>query len=198
MSKKDITGIILAGGKSLRMGKDKARIDLAGKPLISYAIDVLKPVCKSIIISSNSEDYESYGHPVQKDLIPECGPMGGIYSTLLHSSSSLNLVLSCDMPLVSSDLLKYIIDNMDDRKISVPVHGENYLEPLCAGYPFEIIPYLQKFIEKKNLKLHNLIERVPSKQIRIDSRNKFYHPDIFLNINRPGDLEKAGYLLNDK
>lgn len=195
MAKLNITGIVLAGGKSLRMGKDKGRIELAGKPLVSYAIEVLKPLCDTILISSNSEDYESFGYPVQKDIISDCGPMGGIYSSLLHSSSHLNLVLSCDMPLVSSDLIKYIIDNLDDRKISIPVHGEIFLEPLCACYPFEMIPYIEKFIEEKNLKLIDLIEAAPSKKIRLDSRLQFYHPDLFLNINRPGDLEKASLIL---
>jgi len=110
------------------MGKDKGMIKLAGKPLISYSIDALEPFCKQIIISSNSRNYELFGYPVHKDIFPDSGPMGGIYSCLLQSSSSLNLILSCDMPLVSQGLIKYILDNSDENILSVPVHGNNLLE----------------------------------------------------------------------
>ena len=195
MNQSNITGIILAGGKSSRMGKDKGMIQLAGKPLISYSIDALKPFCDQILISSNSEDYELFGYPVHKDIFPDSGPMGGIYSCLLQSSSTLNLVLSCDMPLVSQSLIKYILDKSNKNSISVPVHGDNFIEPLCASYSTTTIPYLKKLIEQNSLKLIDLIDIAPSRQIRLDSSLPFYNPDLFLNINRPGDLVRASALI---
>lgn len=195
MNQSNITGIILAGGKSSRMGKDKGMIHLAGKPLISYSIDALKPFCDQILISSNSENYELFGYPVYKDIFPDSGPMGGIYSCLLQSSTSLNLVLSCDMPLVSQSLIKYILDKNDENSISVPIHGDNFIEPLCASYSTKTIPYFKKLIGQRNLKLIDLINMVPSRQIRLDSSLPFYKPDLFLNINHPDDLERASALL---
>jgi len=195
MEKTKITGIILAGGKSSRMGRDKGWIELNNKPLINYAIEALKPYCDDLIISSNSKEYNSLGYPIYEDKIKNCGPMGGIYSTLLFSSTPINMVLSCDMPLISTELIKYVLDKSVEGKISLPIHGVNFIEPLCAVYPLEAIPHLEKFIKEGKLKLIDLVNSIPTEQIKIDPSQYFYHPDIFLNINRPGDLERASSLL---
>ena len=195
MKESKITGIILAGGKSSRMGRDKGWIELNNKPLINYAIEALKPYCNELVISSNSKEYKSLGYPVYEDKIKRCGPMGGIYSSLLHSSSRYNMVLSCDMPLISTELIKYVLDKSIEGKLSLPVHGANFMEPLCAVYPLEIIPHLEKFIKEGKLKLIDLVNSIPTEQIMIDPSKYFYHPDLFHNINRPGDLERASSLL---
>ncbi len=195
MKETKITGIILAGGKSSRMGRDKGWIELNNKPLINYAIEALKPYCDELVISSNSTEYKSLGYPVYEDKIKNCGPMGGIYSSLLYSSSRLNMVLSCDMPLISSELIEYILVKCIEGKLSVPIHGANLMEPLCAVYPLEAISHLKKSIEKEKLKLIDLVNSIPTEQIKIDPSQYFYHPDLFLNINKPGDLERASSLL---
>ena len=195
MKKTKITGIILAGGKSSRMGRDKGWIELNNKPLINYAIEALKPYCDELVISSNSTEYKSLGYPVYEDKIKNYGPMGGIYSSLLNSSSRLNMVLSCDMPLISSELIKYILVKCIEGKLSIPIHGANIMEPLCAVYPLEAIPHIEKSIKEEKLKLVDLVNSIPNEQIKIDPSQYFYHPDLFLNINKPGDLEKASSLL---
>lgn len=195
MKETKITGIILAGGKSSRMGRDKGWIELNNKPLINYAIEALKPYCDQILISSNSKEYKSLGYHVYEDKIKNCGPLGGIYSSLLHSSTQRNMVLSCDMPLVSTELIKYVLDKCIEGKLSLPIHGANFMEPLCAVYPLEAIQHLEKFIKEGKLKLIDLVNSIPTEQIMIDPSNYFYHPDLFLNINRPGDLERASRLL---
>ena len=195
MKESKITGIILAGGKSSRMGRDKGWIEVNNKPLINYAIEALKPYCDQILISSNSKKYKSLGYPVYEDKIKNCGPLGGIYSSLLHSSTHKNMVLSCDMPLISTELIKYVLDKCIEGKLSLPIHGANFMEPLCAVYPLEAIPHLEKFIKEGKLKLIDLVNSITTKQIMIDPSNYFYHPDLFLNINIPGDLERASSLL---
>jgi len=195
MKKTKITGIILAGGKSSRMGRDKGLIELNNKPLINYTIEALKPYCDQILISSNSKEYKSLGYPVYEDKIKNCGPMGGIYSSLLHSFTLKNMVLSCDMPLISTELIRYVLDKSLEGKLSLPIHGANFIEPLCAVYPLEAIPFLEKFIKEGKLKLIDLVNSIPTEQIRIDASHHFYHSDLFLNINRPGDLERASRLL---
>ena len=83
-----ITGVILAGGKSSRMGFDKGLAILNGKPMIQYVIDVFEKLGLDIIIISNSPGYETFGYPIYNDLIPEKGPVGGIYTCLLYTSPS--------------------------------------------------------------------------------------------------------------
>jgi molybdopterin-guanine dinucleotide biosynthesis protein A len=90
------------------MGRDKGLCLLNGKSLVGYAIDVLKEVCHPVLISANTIDYKSFGYPVIRDKVSGIGPLGGIYSSLLKSSNELNFILSCDMPLISTDLVRYI------------------------------------------------------------------------------------------
>ena len=104
-----ITGVILAGGKSSRMGTDKGLLELNGKPLIQYAIDTLKSIGLEIIIISNNSDYEQFGFPVYPDIIPDKGPIGGVYTALSYSSTEKNLIVSCDTPFLSKKLLNYLI-----------------------------------------------------------------------------------------
>jgi len=82
MNNSGITGIILAGGKSSRMGKDKGWVLFRKKPLIDYAVELLGGICQSIVISANNSAYDKLGLPVYHDIIPDSGPMGGIYTCL--------------------------------------------------------------------------------------------------------------------
>ena len=86
------TGIILAGGKSERMGTDKGMVKFRNKFLVEYPLEALKPSCPTILISSNNDDYRIFGYPIIQDLVSDTGPMGGIYSCLLNSESHYNLV----------------------------------------------------------------------------------------------------------
>ena len=83
--KKEITGIVLAGGKSSRMGQEKGLAEFDGKPMIAYALEALAPLCTEILISSNSNAYNHLGYRVVPDIIANSGPMGGIYSCMLQS-----------------------------------------------------------------------------------------------------------------
>lgn len=105
-TKDEITGIILAGGKSSRMGKDKGLCDFKGKALVSYAIETLRPLCGNLMISANyfPEKYAEFDLPVIADEVKNIGPMGGILSCLKQSHTQHNLVLSCDTPFVTTDV----------------------------------------------------------------------------------------------
>ncbi len=98
------TGIILAGGQSSRMGKEKGLMRWKGKTLIEHAIAILSPLCENIIISANNDHFDSFGYPVVGDLFPGCGPMGGIFSVLTKSETLNNLVIPSDTPFVTPDI----------------------------------------------------------------------------------------------
>ena len=134
MQKIGLTGIILAGGKSRRMGQEKGLIELNGKFLIQYAIDVLQPICDTILISTNSHSYDFLPYQKVADEFPNSGPMGGIYSCLKASTTIQNLVLSCDMPFIQSELLSDLIKNAEGYDVVVPWHGGQKFEPMCAYY----------------------------------------------------------------
>ncbi len=102
MVKEEVTGIILSGGKSSRLGEEKGLALFNGKPLIQYAIDILKPVCDKIIISANNQldEYAKFGFEIVEDQVKGIGPMAGLIAGLNKSVTRYNFVLSCDTPFV--------------------------------------------------------------------------------------------------
>jgi molybdopterin-guanine dinucleotide biosynthesis protein A len=184
MDPQQVTGIILAGGNSSRMGFDKGLADFRGKPLVQYSIDILQGICSRIIISSNSPFYLRLGFPVQSDIFPGTGPMGGIYSTLLRSETEHNLVLSCDTPFVTPALMRRLLENAEAYQVVLPASKPGFTEPLIGYYHKNNITALLGFIEGGNMKLIDYIETTFYKVIPV-----YNDPDQFININTPEELK---------
>ncbi len=193
IKKEKLTGIILAGGKSSRMGKDKGLCEFNGKALVTYAIETLRPLCSHLIISANHfpEKYEQYGIPVIADEIKDIGPMGGIYTCLKNSTTQHNLVLSCDTPFVGTILLKHLLSQIQNEQIVSPAHHTFLIEPLSAYYSTNVLNQIQLAIKQKDYKLINLFKRVRYKSVLMDQLAPFNADSSFLNINRPEDLLTA-------
>jgi len=188
MSRNQVTGIILAGGASSRMGKDKGLCDFRGKSLVKYAIEALLPISDSIIISSNNiEGYKKFGYDVVVDQYKNIGPIGGLYSSLKKSTSPHNLIISCDTPFVNTLLLEYVLTNVDGYDIVVPEHGDSYIEPLAGYYSNSIVGILEESINNQDYKLMNLFKKVNFKSIKVDSIAGFSNL-LFKNLNAPSDL----------
>jgi molybdopterin-guanine dinucleotide biosynthesis protein A len=183
-----ITGIVLAGGKSSRMGTEKGLSMLKQKPLISYAIKTLKPVCNPIIIAANTPNYKQFGHPVVLDIVKNVGPLGGILSGLHASNTADNIVLTCDMPLISADLIRYILSEKENYKAVVPVF-HNLVEPLCAFYHQSVITQIHELIKNKIYKMQEVVTYFDTKFVTIEPDLPFYRKDLFVNINSPADLK---------
>lgn len=194
-NKMQVTGIILAGGKSSRMGAEKGLQELCGKPLISYAVQVLSGLCNTLIISSSSEAYTAYGYDVVPDEFPGIGPMGGIYSALKHSRTDKNLVLSCDLPFVTNELLSYILKNATGYQVAVPWQGNRHYEPLCGFYHVSVLQQMRTFIQKGNYKLPDLFDTIRMNKLVIDKNSGFYSEKLFFNVNSKQDLDKASVLM---
>ena len=105
-----IQGIVLAGGKSSRMGQEKGLVKFRGKPLVEYAVEALSGICDSVVISTANPGYAYMGLTLIEDEIPDCGPLGGIYSCMKQEKADLFLVLSCDLPFVTPDLLSHLVE----------------------------------------------------------------------------------------
>lgn len=194
----DVTGIILAGGKSSRMGAEKGLQLLCGKPLISYAVEALKGLCSEIIISSSSNAYAGFGFKIVADEFPGIGPMGGIYSSLKQSTTTQNLVLSCDLPFVTTELMAYILKQGKNFEVAVPWEGEKHYEPLCGFYNKSVLDKMNSFIEKGNYKLPDLFEQVRINSLLIGSAHDFYHDNLFMNVNSKHDLAQAEILMRNR
>lgn len=178
-----ITIIILAGGKSSRMGQDKGLMLLNGKSMIEHVIETAKQITTQIIIVANNDDYKKFGLPVFKDDYQEKGPLGGIYTGLKNSLTENNLILSCDIPFVKKDLLQFIISESSENDITVAAFKDK-IHPLIAVYRKTCEPVIKSCITQNELKVLNLFEKLNTKQVDVshfDSSN-------FRNINSENDL----------
>ena len=134
IDKKHITGIILAGGKSSRIGSDKGFLLLSSKTFIQYIIEAMQPLVNEIIIVSNNKDYDIYNLKRVNDIIENAGPLAGVYSGLHHSNTKNNLVLSCDVPLINTETLKELTDNIEENMGVIQLESFGKTMPLIAVY----------------------------------------------------------------
>ena len=193
----DITGIILAGGKSSRMGRDKGLCLLGGKPMISYAVRVLEPFSRSLVVGANEDAYEQLGYPVIRDLFPGIGPIGGIYSCLSACRTKGAFVLSCDMPLLGGDLIAHILAHREGVQAVVPCF-RGRPEPLCAYYRQDASRVFLQSIENGNYKLQDVIGKLKTRHLDIDPALPFYREDLFTNLNSEVDLAMAELRLREE
>lgn len=180
---RDITGIILAGGKSSRMGTDKGVVELNGSCMISHVINSLKQVTDKIIIVANNDNYARFGFPVYSDLIKDCGPMGGIVTGLHYSETESNLVLSCDIPFVDSDLLRRLTTHFSEADV-LAAKTENGTEPLCARYNKSCESFLRNCLELKIFSLRKALAQMNCEYINAESA-------ALKNINTPQELNNC-------
>jgi len=190
MKKSEVTGIVLSGGKSSRLGKEKGLAEYGGKPLVAYSIAALKPLCGEVLLSANYEldAYKQFGLEIVQDEIKNIGPMGGLLACLKQSQTRYNMVLSCDIPFVETDLLRYLVSQIENYQIVVPVHGEGLIEPLCGFYNTNVISQLEDSIHSGNYKLMVFLEKIKLKKVLIDHKLPFFNEQLFFNINNTNQL----------
>jgi len=204
--KKDLslTAIILAGGKSSRVGlnKSKDQMKLAGRPLIDWVISKLTSldnlIEENIIIVGPKEKYPNFKQVVQ-DIFPQKGPLGGIFSGLKASNSQYNLVVACDMPFLEVKLLQYMREEIDSNDIIIPRYNRGYIEPLCAIYSKKCLEVMEKNIQSGILSIQKIFPHLKIKFIEEEEVKKF-DPKFysFFNVNFRHDFRKAEELIKNK
>lgn len=182
--------VILAGGKSSRMGQDKALMTLGEKRVIQYILETLSSVFEEVYISGFHSRYQFLSNPVIEDEINEKGPMGGIYSALKYCEEDI-FVCSCDMPFVSKKLIEKILKKRDKEKISVVKYREK-IYPVLGIYPYSVVEELRKSIDKEQLRMTSLLEDLEAHYINEDEESE----EVFLNINTPENFKKAEIIVN--
>jgi len=195
-----VNGFVLAGGRSTRMGRDKALLHYAGRPLIAHAVDLLKAAGVAPHIVGRRPDLATYA-PIVEDLHPGCGPLGGIEAALASSSSEWNLFLPVDLPLLPSIFLKYLIERarITGAAATIPtLAGEP--EPLCAVYRRDLLAGIRESLKSRDYKVtHGINHAAPLSEIDLFSVEEVaatrddwpLNPRLhgwFQNMNTPADL----------
>jgi molybdopterin-guanine dinucleotide biosynthesis protein A len=130
----NITAFILSGGKSSRMGTNKALLEIDGKSLIQRMVELLDIIFSTVVISSNDSGlYEFLDKKIIKDIYSERGPLGGIHSTLISTNTIRNYLISCDMPFINKELIKFLCNYESEKDIIVP-KADGRIQPLCGIY----------------------------------------------------------------
>ena len=181
------TGIILAGGKSSRMGEDKGLVLLNGKPMIQYVIEALKEVVSEISIISNNESYHKFGVQVYSDIIKEKGPVGGIYTGLYHSTTELNFCISCDVPMISSDFIFWLLNRSGNAFVTLPMYKDK-VHQMIGVYSKQALSNFQGSVEKEHLKLSQVNNDMGCEIIDIEKEYANFDELIFSNINTKNEL----------
>ncbi len=195
-----VGGIILAGGKGNRLGREKAWVDIEGISLLQHAVSNLEFLQSEIIVVRAPESIlppvsASVNINVVQDIVNGKGPLAGILAGLSNSKYEHNLVAACDMPLLNQSLLEYLISITDGQDAVIP-RVDRYLEPLQAVYSKRCIPWIEKLLEQDNLKVDSLFSQIHTRFVESDEIERFDPRYLsFININTPYDLQKARELI---
>ncbi len=183
--KADISGFILAGGKSNRMGTDKALLLVQDEPLLIWIKKLIEPFCKTIEISGQNSEYDDFNIKMVPDLHTGIGPISGIVSSLKHSSTDWNLLVSVDTPFINKELIQSLFTQIGQYDCIIPEH-EGGIEPLIGLYNKQILPQLEEIINQGDYKLMRLLPKLNTRYVDCNFLVRKY-PRLFFNINRPED-----------
>jgi molybdopterin-guanine dinucleotide biosynthesis protein A len=208
-------GFVLAGGRSSRMGTDKAFLEFKGQTLLDHALKTMADVCDPVAIvgdpakfakhepekheseKSGSDRYESPKHrTVIADIFPGCGPLAGIHAALKHSTADLNLMLAVDLPFVSAALLTFLFeaaedDNATDAIVTVPRAGKG-LQPLCAIYRRAFCTTAEQALLAGNYKIDGTFSGLSVRVLETSElASAGFSEQSFFNLNTPQDRAAA-------
>ena len=190
-TKQSITGIILSGGKSIRMGENKAFLEVRGKRMLDHTVALLQEIFGQVIMVTNEPlEYSYLDLEIAVDLIPKRGPLVGIYTGLFYSSHSYSFITACDMPFLNRKVIEYMLTIKKNYDVVIPHLNDGY-HPLHALYSKRCIKFIEEQLREDNLKITDFFNRVRVREVSSDEIISL-DPDLrsFLNINTPKDLEK--------
>jgi molybdopterin-guanine dinucleotide biosynthesis protein A len=189
------TGIILAGGKSTRMGRDKAMEPVLGTQLIRRVFDSLKPLAEQVLVVT-SRGLVSLPYPEETDVVtdiyPDKGPLSGIYTGLASARYDYSIVVGCDMPFLNKKLLAHMLEECRDFDAVVPRLSPSTLEPLHAVYSRSCLKTIKAQLEKGVLQIRLLFNEMNVKYIGLQEC-RLFDPGLlsFFNVNSQADLDKT-------
>lgn len=188
-----VTAFILAGGRSTRMGTDKAFVLLDGRTLLVRALDLARSLTADVGIVGDAVKFASFG-PVVEDVFPGCGPLGGIHAALRSSQTDLNLILAVDIPFLTPALLQYMFARAQDSEramVTVPRTARGW-QPLCAVYRRDFALIAEKALRARRYKIDALFDEAGVQVIsELELQSAGFSSDLFSNLNTPDDLSEA-------
>jgi molybdenum cofactor guanylyltransferase len=194
----DVTGIILAGGKSLRLGSDKALLKIGDKTVIERIAELMTSIFAKNLLSVDAPGaYAFLNIPMVEDFYHDAGPLGGLHAALGRSTTARNFIISCDMPLICREMIEYFASCKSAKQVVI-ARAAGRLQLLPGILDKSLLPLLDEMLEKspngpsgknRDLSLYALFERAAS-EIIDPSTLPSYRDEIFINMNSKADYEQ--------
>ncbi len=190
----DVTGVLLAGGKSRRMGEDKRFILVGRRTLFERSCAVLRELFEQVcvVIGQDSPSLQA-DVPVVRDLIPDCGSLSGLYTGLRWAKAQHIFLAACDMPFLDPNVIRYMVRLRDQADIVIG-RWATRLQPTHAVYSRDCLPVIEEMMKVHNRKIQSMIDH-PALAVRVieetEIRQIDHHGRSMFNINTPSDLELA-------
>lgn len=196
-----VTAIILSGGKSSRMGRNKALMKIGDKTIIERVRDQMQQIFKNVVLITNTPDeYKFLDLPIYEDIYKHKGPLAGIHSGLLNSSNDTNFIISCDLPLITKEMIEYLVEFKTNKLITV-AQADGYIQQLAGKYSRDCLNTAEEILEeqvnienrnseqrKRGCNVLRLIDRIGAEIILAESL-PFYNEDLYFNVNKTADYD---------
>ncbi|MDR5696281.1 MAG: molybdenum cofactor guanylyltransferase [Armatimonadota bacterium] len=186
------TGVVLAGGKSRRMGCDKATLPLGDRSLLAHVVGRLRAVCAPVlVVASRPDAYPDCGVPVIADRWPVGGPLAGLHAGLAAARTDYAVVVACDLPFITPSVLRGLVERAGGFEAAVP-RVDGVAQPLCAVYHRGVEPVAEALLRRGVRSVRALLRRLRVHYVGEDEL-RAWDPDLrsFLNVNTPANYERA-------
>ncbi|HKC70067.1 MAG TPA: molybdenum cofactor guanylyltransferase [Terriglobales bacterium] len=194
-----MTAFVLAGGKSSRMGADKALLELRGQTLLQRALQLARTVSEDVRIVGAREKVGEFA-PVVEDKYPDRGPLGGIHAALASTGSDFNLILAVDLPFLENRFVQHLVTEAcaSGAVVTLPRAGGG-LQPLCAVYRREFAVLAEQALAAGRNKIDTLFAQTTVRIMEEDELARFaFSPAMFDNLNTQEEWERARQRLQPK
>lgn len=189
-----VTGFLLAGGESLRMGRPKDQLILGGETMLARQIRCLRAVARTVAVIGSPERLSLADIRVIPDTVPGLGPLGGIATALAQTRSEFNLFLGCDMPFVGAAYLRYLLGVAlsSQADATIPESRQRWLNPTCAVYRRRALKAVRASLESGDYRVRSFLPRVECRVLRWpEIASAGFRAKIFENMNTPEDYRSA-------
>lgn len=179
-----ISAAILCGGQSRRMGTDKARLTWNGQDFLDRITESLSPADEILLSVAQPDQFAEKTPPKVVDLFPECGPLSGLYSSLIACKNALLFAVSCDMPLVDFSTVLLLLSHLEERDDAVvPIDGNGRIQPLCALYRKRTAPIFLQQLQRRDYRIRSVFSEFSTKYVPLSPPQD----RVFQNLNTPQD-----------
>ncbi|MBP1950764.1 molybdenum cofactor guanylyltransferase [Virgibacillus litoralis] len=188
----NISGVVLSGGKSSRMGTNKSLLTLEGKPVIEHITNELQLVSHTVsVISNNPSSFDFLNLDLYGDRYLNSGPLAGLESAMYNIGADVYIFAACDMPFVHKDVFNYLLQSLGEYDAVIPIYKEK-MHPLSGIYTCNVLPNIQQLLANNQLKVRELFDHINVKYVRdFGHISEHILTRHFFNMNYPDQYKEA-------